>query len=674
MAQFPSKEIAKLSYEYRTLGLGYANLGGYLMSKGVAYDSEEGRANCAAITALMTGISYATSAEVASEQGPFPGYQQNSKNMLRVMRNHRRAAYGKTDDYEGLHINPVPFVVEDLRDTNLGIEAQNAWDQAYENGQKFGFRNAQTTVIAPTGTIGLVMDCDTTGIEPDFAMVKFKKLAGGGYFKIINRTVPEALRQLQYTEDEIEETINYAVGHGTLKNAPAINHETLKEKGFEEEQIELLEQNLKNVFDIRFSFNSYTLGMEFCKEKLNFSEEQLTDMNFNMLTALGFTNDEIDEANTFCCGTMTLEGSPHIKDDHLAVFDCANPCGRIGKRYLSVESHIRMMAAAQPFISGAISKTINMPAESDVEDCNEAYLLSWKLGTKANALYRDGSKLSQPLASKLVDEDVEEEIEQPDNQIDRTIAVAKEAMNSVVYGSRNKVPDRRKGYIQKAIVGGHKVYLHTGEYEDGSLGEIFIDMHKEGAFLRSLMNNFAIAISIGLQYGVPLEEYVEAYTFTRFDPAGVVQGNNRIKNATSILDYVFRELAVSYLGRNDLAHADNTDVDFSLGTGAEEGTLKNNEIPWKLVKKVSSQGYLRGQDGLSVVSSNGSMETVSAEQAPISAAVSTGSTSDQSMSRVQAARMMGYEGDACPECGSFTLVRNGTCLKCDTCGATTGCS
>ena len=674
MAQFPSKEIAKLSYEYRTLGLGYANLGGYLMSKGVAYDSEEGRANCAAITALMTGISYATSAEVASEQGPFPGYQQNSKNMLRVMRNHRRAAYGKTDEYEGLHINPVPFVVEDLRDTNLGMEAQSAWDQAYENGQKFGFRNAQTTVIAPTGTIGLVMDCDTTGIEPDFAMVKFKKLAGGGYFKIINRTVPEALRQLQYTEDEIEETINYAVGHGTLNNAPAINHETLKEKGFEEEQIELLEQNLKNVFDIRFSFNSYTLGMEFCKEKLNFSEEQLTDMNFNMLTALGFTNDEIDEANTFCCGTMTLEGSPHIKDDHLAVFDCANPCGRIGKRYLSVESHIRMMAAAQPFISGAISKTINMPAKSDVEDCNEAYLLSWKLGTKANALYRDGSKLSQPLASKLVDEDVEEEIEQPDNQIDRTIAVAKEAMNSVVYGSRNKVPDRRKGYIQKAIVGGHKVYLHTGEYEDGSLGEIFIDMHKEGAFLRSLMNNFAIAISIGLQYGVPLEEYVEAYTFTRFDPAGVVQGNNRIKNATSILDYVFRELAVSYLGRNDLAHADNTDVDFSLGTGAEEGTLKNNEIPWKLVKKVSSQGYLRGQDGLSVVSSNGSMETVSAEQAPISAAVSTDSTSDQSMSRIQAARMMGYEGDACPECGSFTLVRNGTCLKCDTCGATTGCS
>ena len=400
-------------------------------------------------------------------------------------------------------------------------------------------------------------------------------------------------------------------------------------------------------------------------------------MNFNMLAFLGFSNEEIDEANTYCCGTMTLEGSPYIKEEHLSVFDCANPCGRIGKRFLSVESHIRMMAAAQPFISGAISKTINMPSDSDVEDCNEAYLLSWKLGTKANALYRDGSKLSQPLASKLVeDEDVteSEQIDTAQTQVEKTIAVAQEAVNSIVYGSRNKVPDRRKGYIQKAIVGGHKVYLHTGEYEDGSLGEIFIDMHKEGAFLRSLMNNFAIAISIGLQYGVPLEEYVEAYTFTRFDPAGVVQGNNRIKNATSILDYVFRELAVSYLGRNDLAHADNTDVDFSLGTGAEEGILKNNEIPWKLVKKVSSQGYLRGQDGLSVVSSSGDMGSVTAEQSVSSSGSSSTGTSDASMSRVQAARMMGYEGDACPECGSFTLVRNGTCLKCDTCGATTGCS
>ena len=678
MAQFPSKEIAKLSYEYRTLGLGYANLGGYLMSKGISYDSEEGRSNCAAITSLMTGTSYATSAEIASQQGPFPGYQQNSKSMMRVIRNHRRAAYGFKDEYEQLHVNPVPFVVDDIRDTNLGIEAQKIWDEAYQQGQKYGYRNAQTTVIAPTGTIGLVMDCDTTGIEPDFAMVKFKKLAGGGYFKIINRTVPTALEQLQYTENEISEIINYAVGHGTLKEAPNINHETLQEKGFTDVELDLLEQNLKNVFDIRFSFNEFTLGRDFCLNTLNLNEEQLSDMNFNMLAALGFTNEEIEEANIFCCGTMTLEGSPHVQDSHLSVFDCANPCGRIGKRYLSVESHIRMMAAAQPFISGAISKTINMPSDANVEDCMEAYLLSWKLGTKANALYRDGSKLSQPLASKLVeDENIEEDIltEGP-TPTEKTIAVAKEAAHSIVYGSRNKVPDRRKGYIQKAIVGGHKVYLHTGEYENGSLGEIFIDMHKEGAFLRSLMNNFAIAISIGLQYGVPLEEYVEAYTFTRFDPAGVVQGNNRIKNATSILDYVFRELAVSYLGRNDLAHADNTDVDFSLGTGAEEGALKNNEIPWKLVKKMSSQGYLRGQENLMVINSDGGTSHYGSPEPELSssAVVSKNISEQQPLNRVQAAKMMGYEGDACPECSSFTLVRNGTCLKCDTCGATTGCS
>ena len=677
MAQFPSKEIAKLSYEYRTLGLGYANLGGYLMSKGISYDSGEGRSNCAAITSLMTGTSYATSAEIASQQGPFPGYQQNSKSMLKVIRNHRRAAYGFKDEYEGLHVNPVPFAIDDLRDTNLGTEAQKVWDEAYQQGQKYGYRNAQTTVIAPTGTIGLVMDCDTTGIEPDFAMVKFKKLAGGGYFKIINRTVPTALEQLQYTKSEVSEIISYAVGHGTLKDAPKINHDTLKEKGFTDVELDLLELNLKNVFDIRFSFNEFTLGRDFCLDKLNLSKEQLSDITFNMLAALGFTNDEIEEANIFCCGTMTLEGSPHIQENHLSVFDCANPCGRIGKRYLSVESHIRMMAAAQPFISGAISKTINMPNDANVEDCMEAYLLSWKLGTKANALYRDGSKLSQPLASKLVeDENAEDDLlaEEP-SPAEKTIAVAKEAAQSIVYGSRNKVPDRRKGYIQKAIVGGHKVYLHTGEYEDGSLGEIFIDMHKEGAFLRSLMNNFAIAISIGLQYGVPLEEYVEAYTFTRFDPAGVVQGNNRIKNATSILDYVFRELAVSYLGRNDLAHADNTDVDFSLGTGADEGALKNNEIPWKLVKKMSSQGYLRGQENLMVINSDNSTTHYDTPEPELStSATASSNVSEQPLNRAQAAKMMGYEGDACPECSSFTLVRNGTCLKCDTCGSTTGCS
>ena len=684
MAQFPSKEIAKLSYEYRTLGLGYANLGGFLMSKGISYDSDEGRSICAAITSLMTGTSYATSAEIAGELGPFPGYAQNSKHMLRVIRNHRRAAYGHSDGYEELNTNPVPLVIENVRDTKLGMEAQKCWDTAYELGQKYGYRNAQTSVIAPTGTIGLVMDCDTTGIEPDFAMVKFKKLAGGGYFKIINRTVPDALNQLQYTEGEITEIINYAVGHGTLETAPFINHETLKEKGFTEKELSILESNLKNVFDIRFSFNIFTLGKEFCIDVLNFSEEQLNDFNFNMLSELGFSSKEIDEANTYCCGTMTLEEAPHIKDEHLSVFDCANPCGKIGKRFLSTESHIKMMAAAQPFISGAISKTINMPNDASVDDCMEAYLMSWKLGTKANALYRDGSKLSQPLASKLVEdvEDEEEEIMSKPTPIEQTMAIAQQAAQQAVYGARNKVPDRRKGYIQKAIVGGHKVYLHTGEYEDGTLGEIFIDMHKEGAFLRSLMNNFAIAISIGLQYGVPLEEYVEAFTFTRFDPSGVVQGNNRIKNSTSILDYVFRELAVSYLGRNDLAHTDSSDVDFSLGAGAEEGALKKNQIPWKIVKKMSSQGFLRGQTSENLMVVNSSNNASSYSESPkveqgasvTPDAIKSSTSSDPMVSKVQVARMMGYEGDACPECSAFTLVRNGTCLKCDSCGATTGCS
>ena len=684
MAQFPSKEIAKLSYEYRTLGLGYANLGGFLMSKGISYDSDEGRSICAAITSLMTGTSYATSAEIAGELGPFPGYAQNSKHMLRVIRNHRRAAYGHSEGYEELNTNPVPLVIENVRDTKLGMEAQKCWDTAYELGQKYGYRNAQTSVIAPTGTIGLVMDCDTTGIEPDFAMVKFKKLAGGGYFKIINRTVPDALNQLQYTEGEITEIINYAVGHGTLETAPFINHETLKEKGFTEKELSILESNLKNVFDIRFSFNIFTLGKEFCIDVLNFSEEQLNDFNFNMLSELGFSSKEIDEANTYCCGTMTLEEAPHIKDEHLSVFDCANPCGKIGKRFLSTESHIKMMAAAQPFISGAISKTINMPNDASVDDCMEAYLMSWKLGTKANALYRDGSKLSQPLASKLVEdvEDEEEEIMSKPTPIEQTMAIAQQAAQQAVYGARNKVPDRRKGYIQKAIVGGHKVYLHTGEYEDGTLGEIFIDMHKEGAFLRSLMNNFAIAISIGLQYGVPLEEYVEAFTFTRFDPSGVVQGNNRIKNSTSILDYVFRELAVSYLGRNDLAHTDSSDVDFSLGAGAEEGALKKNQIPWKIVKKMSSQGFLRGQTSENLMVVNSSNNAGSYSESPkveqgasvTPDAIKSSASSDPMASKVQVARMMGYEGDACPECSAFTLVRNGTCLKCDSCGATTGCS
>ncbi|MAO54475.1 MAG: ribonucleoside-diphosphate reductase, adenosylcobalamin-dependent, partial [Rhodospirillaceae bacterium] len=604
MAQFPSKEIAQLSYEFRTLGLGYANIGGYLMNNGLSYDSVGGRAICGAITALMTGTCYATSAEMASELGTFPGYEENADPMLRVIRNHRRAAHGETKGYEGLEVNPVPLVAKDCPDAALSKAAAKAWDLALEGGEAHGYRNAQTTVIAPTGTIGLVMDCDTTGIEPDFALVKFKKLAGGGYFKIINRMVPQALSGLGYSEDQIEEMIKYAVGHGTLEGAPGINSETLKDKGFSHNVMGKLEKSLAEAFDIKFVFNKWNLGEDFCREGLGIPAEKLDDMSFDMLAYLGFSKAEVEAANTYVCGAMTLEGAPHLKDEHLSVFDCANPCGKIGKRYLSVESHIRMMAAAQPFISGAISKTINMPNSASVEECNDAYMLSWKLGLKANALYRDGSKLSQPLQSALLDDvDAEETLEEAvaaQPAAAQAEIVAERIVERIVERAqeRRRPPNRRKGYIQKASIGDHKVYLHTGEYEDGRLAEIFIDMHKEGAAFRSLMNNFAIGISIGLQYGVPLEEYVEAFTFTRFEPSGMVTGNDTIKMATSILDYIFRELAVSYLARNDLAHVEPQDLmPDTVGDGSDEGDLPEDDRSgvMEAVAQLTSRGYIRSK-------------------------------------------------------------------------------
>lgn len=696
MAQFPSKEIAKLSYEYRTLGLGFANIGGLLMGLGLGYDSDEGRALCGAITALMTGESYATSAEMAAELGAFPGYKKNADHMLRVIRNHRRAAYGQDDGYEKLNTNPVPLDIDGCPDKAIAVAAADAWDRALEVGEEHGFRNAQSSVIAPTGTIGLVMDCDTTGIEPDFALVKFKKLAGGGYFKIINRIVPQALEVMGYTPEQMEEISLYAVGRGTLKDAPAINHQTLRARGFGDREIDLLEDQLKNAFDIKFVFNQWTLGTDFCKEKLGLSDDQLNDFNFDLLAAIGFTKEEISQANLYCSGSMTLEGAPHLREEHYHVFDCANPCGKIGKRFLSWESHIRMMAAAQPFISGAISKTINMPNVADVDDCMAAYELSWSLALKANALYRDGSKLSQPLNSSLLDDvDLEEEFEEKSIP-ERAEIVAERIVERIVEveregaARRKRLPERRKGYTQKAIVGGHKVYLRTGEYDDGSVGEIFIDMHKEGAAFRSLMNNFAIAISIGLQYGVPLEEFVDAFTFTRFEPFGRVEGNETIKMATSLLDYIFRELAISYLGRDDLAHA--TPADFAPDTtgrgDARDGLpALDDEVTEALerVQKFASSGYVRGSN-LVVLKSKTTkddreLETVAmatgthgaTSTVTMGSAMTNGATDATADARV-AARMKGYEGDACGECGNFTLVRNGTCLKCDTCGGTSGCS
>ncbi len=686
MAQFPSREIARLSYEFRTLGLGYANIGGLLMAMGLPYDSDAGRALCAAITADMTGIAYATSAEMAGELGAFPGFAENRAAMLRVIRNHRRAAYGEEAGYEDLSIAPVRLDAANCPDAELTIAARRAWDQALALGEQHGYRNAQATVIAPTGTIGLVMDCDTTGIEPDFALVKFKKLAGGGYFKIINRMVPEALAALGYAADEIEAMTRYAVGHATLKDAPGVNHETLKAKGFTEAALAAVEGALAAAFDIKFVFNKWTLGEEFCKAAFGFSAEQLNDVSFEMLSALGFGKAEIEAANTYCCGAMTLEGAPHLREEHLPVFDCANPCGRIGKRFLSAESHIRMMAAAQPFISGAISKTINMPNAATVEQCKDAYRLSWRLGLKANALYRDGSKLSQPLSAALLDEDedaVEELLEK--TPAERVPVLVERLVERVIQrGERRRLPQRRKGYTQKAIVGGHKVYLRTGEYEDGRLAEIFLDMHKEGSAFRSLMNNFAIAVSLGLQYGVPLEEFVEAFTFTRFEPAGMVEGNDAIKMATSLLDYIFRELAVSYLGRNDLAHVQPADVlPDTVGKGAAESSLPSDggraDVA-AVVQRVASTGYVRSkltvlQGGAATASlGNTALAGDVSLTAQLHASTALVTGGDVRMERIRAARMKGYEGDSCGECGNFTLVRNGTCLKCDTCGGTSGCS
>ena len=677
MAQFPSKEIAQRSYEYRTLGLGYANIGGLLMSWGIAYDSDEGRSICAALTSIMTGISYATSAEIAGELGAFPKYKENAKHMLKVIRNHKRASEGKTRDYEDLSINPVPLMAQDCPDQKLIVAAKEAWSKALSLGEKNGYRNAQATVIAPTGTIGLVMDCDTTGIEPDFAMVKFKKLAGGGYFKIINRVVPEALAYLGYNADQIDDMQRYAVGTGSLKDCQAISHNALISKGFTEKEINLIEDSLASAFDIKFVFNQFTLGAEFCKEKLGMSSEQMNDFTFNMLEFLGFTSEEIDVANIHVCGAMTLEGAPHLNKDHLAVFDCANVCGRIGKRFLSVDSHIKMMAAAQSFISGAISKTINMPNDATIDDCSDAYMLSWQLGIKANALYRDGSKLSQPLNSALLDEDdIDEDNDNITNEEDitkRTSQVVEKIVERFVQTERDKLPHRRKGYTQKATVGGHKVYLRTGEYESGKLGEIFVDMHKEGAAFRSLMNNFAIAVSIGLQYGVPLEEYVEAFTFTRFEPQGMVTGNDTIKMSTSILDYIFRELAISYLDRNDLGHVGPEDLEASTtGSGGHKNLIS---------EKVASRGFVRRE--LKVVSGGNNNVTMMPQTTSLKEdTINEPNQEDTVVINNQApnlaqeieAKIKGYEGEACGECGNFTLVRNGTCMKCNTCGATSGCS
>ncbi len=644
MAQFPSSKIAELSYRFRTLGLGYANLGTLLMLFGIPYASQKANALTGCLSAILTGTSYTTSAEMAAEQGAFEGYENNKEDMLRVIRNHRRATYGgPSDQYEGLTIKPQKIQEKDVP-SSLLQEAQFSWDRALELGEQYGYRNAQVSVIAPTGTIGLIMDCDTTGIEPDFALVKFKKLAGGGYFKIINRSVPLALDRMGYTSSQIQEIQNYIVGIGSLEGAPILNKESLMRLRFTDKIINKLESSLPMAFDLNYVFNRFIIGDKFLTEELGIPEENLNQASFDILNFLGFTKEEVAIANDFICGSMTIEGAPHIKEEHLVVFDCANKCGRKGKRYIPYEAHLNIMAAAQPFISGAISKTINMNYNATVDDVKDAYMASWKLMIKANAIYRDGSKLSQPLSSEgeSLLSDVEEIsfFELPSvSQVQRTAEkLTKEVIESA-RARRRRLPGRRSGYTQKAVIGGHKVYLRTGEYEDGALGEVFLDMYKEGAAFRSLMNGFSIAISLGLQYGVPLEEFVEAFTFTKFEPNGIVHGHDRIKMATSVIDYIFRELAINYLNRNDLAHVNPEEFIKDTTSTSSQISLNITENIFKPILPSQTQ------------------KTEKSPSPPQKEAVAKG-----------------YHSESCQECGNSTLVRNGSCLKCDTCGATTGCS
>jgi ribonucleoside-diphosphate reductase alpha chain len=670
MAQFPSKEVAQLSYDYRTLGLGYANLGTMLMVMGIPYDSDKARGIAGSLTAIMTGVAYKTSAEMASFLGTFPQYEANKAHMMRVMRNHRLAAYD-ADEFEQLMVKPIGLKANDTPDYLLSA-ACKAWDDAVAYGEKYGYRNAQTTVIAPTGTIGLVMDCDTTGVEPDFALVKYKKLSGGGYFKIINQSVPVALSRLGYSQKEVDAIIKYAVGAKSLQGAPHINATSLSQKGFIAEEIQKVEDALQTAFDINFVFNKFTLGEE-CLQRIGFSADEYNKPEFNLLEALEYTDKQIEEANLFVIGTMTTEGAPYLKEEHYAIFDCAGKCGTIGTRYIHAHGHIRMMASCQPFLSGAISKTINLPNESSVEEIADCYLLSWQLGLKSNALYRDGSKLSQPLSNKsekktkdaeevaplkLSELSVEELLEELNNRMQASEDTALKSQLARIV-KRKTLPAKRHGFTQKATVGGQQIFLHTGEYNDGKLGEIFVDLAKEGSTLRSLMNCFSIAVSVGLQYGVPLDTFVEKFVFTRFEPAGMVDHPN-IKTSTSIVDYIFRALGYEYLNRTDLVHVLNKP---EIGnTGEEDG-----ETPI-LVEKKPSETISKAVPQPKLVTAL-KPATLTIEKAVTAAApVMSGLEAlNQQMKSAQS------DSQSCNVCGAI-MMRSGTCYKCLNCGNQGGCS
>jgi len=706
MAQFPSKEIAQGSYDFRTLGLGYANIGSVLMTAGIPYESDEAYAFAGSVTALLNAESYKTSAEMAKFLGPFPKYELNREHMLRVIRNHRRAVFNvPTQEYEKLTVKPIG-IDPNYAPAYLLAAARESANEAVEMGETHGFRNAQTTLLAPTGTIGLLMDCATTGVEPDFALVKFKKLAGGGYFRIVNEAVPSALKALGYNDSDIKDILNYMRGTADIRTAPFVNTDTLKEKGFLESDLVSVNKALEGAFEIKFAFNVWTLGEDVMK-RVGFDATQYNDPNFNMLRALGFSQEEINTANDYVCGTMTIEDAPHLKPEHYPVFDTANKNGKKGKRFIHYMGHVHMMAAVQPFLSGAISKTINMPHESTLEDVKHAYEESWRLGLKAVALYRDGCKLSQPLSTKSDeknDEDDKKELVQEltmgmekvqeavvahnaDNIALLQKMVDAEDMNEAVqhassilsqhvgimtpmesytkdgdvaerrvylHGEKRRLPVKRSGITIATKIGNQQVWLRTGEYPDGRVAEIFIDMYKEGATVRSLLNMFAISVSMGLQYGVPLEKYVENFVFTRFEPAGFTDHPN-IKSCNSIIDFVFRVLGMEYLGRTDFVQV------------APKGIQKNKyEHLAKLAAQQAEQESMELKTPVQAI-----VDDVSDAQVALPTLEDHASTVNNA-SDAALSEMMG-DAPACPTCGHIT-VRNGTCYKCLNCGDSLGCS
>ncbi len=692
MSQLPSKEMAKGTYTYRTLGLGFANVGSMLMRMGVPYESPKGYALTGAISAILGGEAYTTSAEMAKVQGTFKRYKKNQDDMLRVIRNHRRAAYDSDEsEYENLTVLPYGLD-QNLTPKKLLKAAQLSWDMALSLGEEFGYRNAQVTCIAPTGTSGLVMDCDTTGLEPDFALVKFKKLVGGGYFKITNNAITPALKKLGYSKSEIQDIKEYATGVASLENSPHINTASLKSKGFTFKEINEIENLLPTTFHIKYVFNKWTLTEKFCTETLKISKATLSDPNLNILKFLGFSDTQIEEANRYLCGTMTIEGAPHIKQEHLPVFDCANKCGELGTRYISISGHLHQMAACQPFISGAISKTVNMPEESTKEDVKETYKKSWRLMIKANALYRDSSKLSQPLSTshdtnsvyaKLFDfseEDIQDVID--------TEKIQKELIATTKRPMRKKLPDERHSITHKFSIAGHTAFMTVGLFPDGKPGELFVSMNKQGSTLAGIMDAWATSVSFSLQYGMPLDEVIRKIVYTRFEPSGMTS-NPEIPRALSLLDYIGRWLALRFLpkAKAKLYHnPDLVDQSYSSGTNSKifipfinpEGhpEFRTDDLDTLIENEVTKGIQKASQDQEQKLNNIETSKRTTTEIHTEVYSPSSGETLEQDFKQIQqqiSLRQNNEDSPLCAVCGSVT-IRNGSCYKCTNCGETTGCS